>query len=110
MDIDKHRLFEFVKEQSAVYEADINMDTDLQDDLGVRGDDAVEFLIAYGKRFNVDVSKFMAADYFNSESFGLLAYLTAKLFGSSEKRKPFTVNYLYKGIVAGCLNEEVINA
>lgn len=109
MNRDENALFMFIKEQTGEEEIDINMDTDLQDDLGVRGDDAVEFLIAYGKRFNVDVSKFMAADYFNSESFGLLAYLTAKLFGSSEKRKPFTVNYLYKGIVEGRLDEEVIN-
>lgn len=109
MVIDKYELFQFVKDQSAVSDIDIDMDTDLQDDLGIRGDDSVDFLIAYGKRFEVDISNFMAADYFNGEGLGLLSYIGAKLFGSKEERKPFTVNYLYKGIIAGRLDDEIIN-
>lgn len=75
-----------------------------------RGDDAVDFLIAYGKRFSVDVSKFMASDYFGSEGEGILSYLVNKLFEIPEKRKRFTVGHLYKGIEAGRLDENVINA
>jgi hypothetical protein len=108
MDIDKHELFLFVKEQTG--ENEIDIDTELQDDLGIRGDDAVDFLIAYGKRYSVDVSEFMAADYFGSEGSGILSHLVNKLFGIPEKRKRFTVGHLYKGIQAGRLDEEVINA
>lgn len=71
--------------------------------------DAVDFLIAYGKRFEVDISNFMAADYFNGEGLGLLSYIGAKLFGSKGERKPFTVNYLYKGSIAGRLDDKIIN-
>jgi hypothetical protein len=85
------------------------METDLQDDLGVYGDDAVDFLVAYGKRVNVDVSKFMAADYFSDEGFDLWSYVIDKLFGITEKRKAFTVGHLYQGIIAGRLDDEIIS-
>jgi hypothetical protein len=45
MDIDKYELFKFVQEQSAVFDVEIIMETDLQDDLVVYGDDAVTTMI-----------------------------------------------------------------
>ena len=36
--------------------------TGMQRELGVRGDDTIEFLVAYAKNFPVDVSHFMGAD------------------------------------------------
>jgi acyl carrier protein len=55
------RLVEFVIKQSAVIDEQINPDTRIETDLGVSGDDAIEFILEYGKAFNVDVSRFMAA-------------------------------------------------
>lgn len=107
--MNEHELFQFVKEQSGTSDIVINMDTRLEDDLGVYGDDAVDFMLAYGKHYNVDVSKFMAADYFSGEGSGILSYIINRLFGIPEKRKTFTVGHLYKGIQAGRLNDEVIN-
>jgi len=104
------KLKEFIVEQIGVHEDEVTPDSRLYDDLGVYGDDANELLIGYGKRFNVDVSRFMAADYFKGEGMdligGLLRVFTGKRW--SHKYKILTVNDLEKGINAGRLDEEVI--
>jgi len=57
------RLKQFIVDRVGVYEEEVKPESRLYDDLGVYGDDATELLIEYGKKFKVDVSKFMAADY-----------------------------------------------
>jgi acyl carrier protein len=91
----------FTIKQAATDEP-INHQTRLYEDLGIYGDDAVEFLIAFGKKFNVDVSKFMAADYFKGEG--------ASFFDIEKPTKPLTLLHLKKAIIAGRLDEEVINS
>jgi acyl carrier protein len=61
------KLEQFVKEQRWEYEFPLTRNTAVEKDLSITGDDAVEFLLAYGKKFDVDVSNFMAADYFDGE-------------------------------------------
>ncbi|MBE9599489.1 DUF1493 family protein [Pedobacter sp. MC2016-24] len=111
MNIEKPDLFQFVKEKTFVNDIDINMETRLEDDLGVYGDDAVEFIIAYGKYYNVNISNFMAADYFNGEGLNVLNSLIG-IFKKEKKasKKALTVGHLYKAILAGRLDEEVINS
>ncbi len=101
-----YKLKAFVTKQAAIAEDEVTEDAQLEDDLGVTGDDAVDFIIAYGKVFNVDVSNFMAADYFGSEG-----GMRLPLFLSSNKRtrKTLTVKHLVKGIAAGRLDKEIIN-
>ena len=77
----------------------------MQRDLGIYGDDAVEFLLAYGTAFQVDISQFMAADYFDGEGMGMLAW-----FGPVRKRKELTAGHLQQGIAAGRLDEQVLRA
>ncbi len=74
----------------------------MEKQLGIYGDDATEIMLVYGKEFNVDVSKFMAASYFSGEGFSL--------FGKDEKTKELTLGDLEKGVIAGRLDEEVINS
>lgn len=105
MEVEKSRLFKFIEEITT--ESEIDMDTRLEDDLGVYGDDAVELIIDYGKRFNVDVSNFMLADYFSAEGHDLFFGLFRK---NKKKRKMLNVGHLYKGIIDGRLNESVINS
>jgi len=108
-----NNLRDFVVKQSCVDDGLITIETRIEDDLGVYGDDAVEFMIAYGKEFNVDVSNFMAADYFDGEG-GLKLFPFIKhifgIKGTSTSRKTLTVGHLEKGIIAGRLDEEVINS
>jgi acyl carrier protein len=113
---DFNKLKEFIVQQAGVDENEITPDTRLYEDLGIYGDDAFELLIEYGKKFNVDVSKFMAADYFEGEGGkGLIdvIYSVIKFFtGSipSTKLNVLRVNDLENGIKAGKLNESVIQA
>jgi acyl carrier protein len=106
-----NRVKKFVTKQAAVYENEVTDDASLENDLGVYGDDAIEFIVAFGKEFNVDVSRFMAADYFRGEggdfleSFGQI--FTNK---SIAHRKDLKVKHLIKAALAGSLDEEVINS
>jgi len=106
-----NNLKDFVIKQSYVDDEVIIEDTKIEDDLGVSGDDAVEFIIAYGKEFNVDVSNFRVSDYFSPEidaiMLGLIRIFTCK---PNPSRKILTVGHLLKGIIAGRLDEEVINS
>lgn len=101
----------FVIKQSAVEDEEVTRDTQIEDELGVTGDDAVDFMIAYGEAFNVDVTKFMAADYFGAERNVFLSEVGKWLTGKHKRaRKTLTVAHLEKGIIAGKLDEEVINS
>jgi acyl carrier protein len=95
-------LVKFTIKESCIDDEPITRETRLYDDLGIYGDDAVDFLIAYGKKFKVNVSKFMLADYFKGEGVGI--------FDVEPKKKTLTVGHLEKGIIAGRLDEEVINS
>ena len=51
----------------------------------------MEYIIAFGKKFNVDVSKFMATEYFSAEGFDIIG-AGARLFYRekiNKKRKTF---------------------
>ena len=104
-----HKLKEFTISQSAVNDEEITRETRLAEDLGVYGDDAVDFIIAYSKAFNVDVTKFMAADYFRAEGGIRLPLFLTTIFNFDEK-KVLTIGHLEKGILAGRLDEDVINS
>ena len=77
-------------------------DMTLENDLGITGDESEDFLIEFGKEFSVDVSKFPIGDYFRDEGDPLLL--------STKKVKPLTVGHLEKAVIAGRLDEEVINS
>lgn len=99
----------FVLEQSAADDVEIRRETSIANDLGVYGDDATEFIMAYSKRFNVDVSRFMAADYFRAEGGISFSYFSEGIFGREGKRyKNLTVGDLEKGILARRLDQEVL--
>lgn len=88
----------FTQEQAGCDPKDINEDTRLEEDLGIYGDDAVEYLIAFGKFFNVDVSKFMAANYFSGEGDFIYSFFRA-LFGmKSQRQKELSMAHLVKAI------------
>ena len=106
-----NRLKTFVIKQAAVENEEVTRNARIENDLGVYGDDVVDFLIAYGKTFNVDVTKFMAADYFSSEGDSILPAIIRFFTGKKRKQnKTLTVGDLEKGILAGRLDEEVINS
>ena len=98
-------LKDFIKSNSFVDEHFITLSSGLEEDLKLWGDEAVEFIIAFGRRFNVDVSNFMAADYFTSE--GSFYFLAKKL--NKHNKKELRVHHLQNAIKTGSLNEITIN-
>lgn len=105
------RLKSFIIDQAGVEDDEVIPEAKLEDDLGVTGDDAVDLLLAYSKTFNVDVTKFMAADYFDAEGDPILPAILRMLIGKKKrKNKVLTVAHLEKGIMSGKLDEAVINS
>ncbi len=105
------KLRDLIVEQSGVYDEEVTPDARLYDDLGIYGDDAYELLVKYGKKFDVDVSKFMAADYFKGDGGlnlidDLVQLFTEKILPTG--LKALTVKDLEKGILADRLDEDVI--
>jgi len=105
-----NNLKEFVIKQSCVNDEEVTRETRIEDDLGVSGDDAVDFLIAFGKQFNVDVTNFKTAVYFSSEFDVTLGSCIIRFITGKPKRlrKVFNVGHLEMGIYAGKLDYEVI--
>ncbi len=111
------RIFEeikkFVEDQGRGYGTSLTRETKIETELGVAGDDSVEFIIDYGKHFNVDVTNFMCGDYFSDEGGYLLIRAILSSFFKNYKyetgKKQLTLGDLEKGVIAGKLDEEVIN-
>ena len=103
-------LSEFISDQVGVNPQEEIPETRLYEDLGVYGGDGTDLLISYGKRFKVDVSKFMAADYFRGEGVDMVGRLIRLFTGKQpvSELKVLTVNDLEKGILEGKLDKEVI--
>lgn len=90
---------------------DVLPETMLEEDLGLYGDDAMEFLVVFSKEFNVDISNFMAADYFSPEGDIILPSLIRAITGKKKKKQKYLqVQHLEKAILAGRLDEEIINS
>ena len=97
-------LVDFIRAESGVSCAEtITARTRLQDDLGVYGDDATDLLLAYAKAFDVDVTQFPAADYFDGEGLDVLAWFRPV----KPRRKEPTVGHLQRGIEAQRLDETI---
>ena len=97
------KLKQFTIKEASLTDEPLTRETKIEEDLGITGADAIEYLIAYGKHFKVDVSKFLAAEYFRAE--GRSSFVV-----DSKKKKVLTLAHLEKGILAGILNDEVINS
>ena len=105
-----YRIRDFVGKQYIDDAENITRETRVEEDLGVTGDDVFDFFIAFGKSFNVDVSNFLAADYFDGEGDAMLPAMMGFLTGKKPKsKKALTIGHLEKAILAGRLDEEVIN-
>jgi acyl carrier protein len=105
------KLKHFIVKETGVDDDEVIREAGIEEDLGIYGDDAMELLIAYGKYFNVDTGKFMAADYFSPEGDPILPAIIRIFTGKQERKtKILTIRHLEKGIHAGRLDEEVINS
>src|SRR5688572_14125648 len=105
------RLKKFIVEERWEYDFPLTRETAIEKDLRITGDDSDEFLIAFGKEFNVDVSQFPIGDYFGDEGDPILPAIIRFLTGKKKRQtKTLTIGHLEKAVKAGRLDEEVINS
>jgi acyl carrier protein len=99
------RLKDFIVKQTFVDDVQITSNTIIETEFGVTGDDAYDFIIAFGKEFNVDVSKFEIGNYFKGEGDTTLITLINFFKGKKSEKKSLllTVGDLEKAIIAGKL-------
>ncbi len=98
------KLKEFVVKHTFVNDVILTRATRIQEELGLTGDDAFEFITAYAKEFNVDIGKFSFQKYFNSES----DLFHLKTFSNNPSpKKAITLGDLEKAIIMGKWIEDV---
>jgi len=56
-------LVAFIHEQSRRYEVSITLDTSIENDLGLTGDDGEALILAFRKRYNVNIDYFYITKY-----------------------------------------------
>lgn len=89
---------------------DITMETCIDVDLPLQGGDGIEFILAYSKQFNVDVSRFMADDYFEAEGGGLVFSAKTRYGDPTDPtQKCLFVEDLVNGIIHHRLDEDIIS-
>lgn len=85
---------------------EITAELELEEDLGITGDDADEILIRFAEKFNVNLDRFNFNEYFLSEGADHLQTLKSWLFGSKIKkhgRKRLTIGDLTEAVKKGRL-------
>ena len=106
-----NELKNFIIKRHGLDHEEVTRSSRVDADLGIYGDEAVEFIIDYGSRFDVDVSKFMASEYFEPEGDVILPAIIGFITNRKKaSRKTLTVEHLEKAIIAGRLDEEVITS
>lgn len=80
------KLEQFIERERYKYSFPLTLDVEVEKDLKITGDDAVEFILAFGKEFDVDVSHFPLSDYFDGEGLDTIG-LIISLFRKKTKNK-----------------------
>ena len=80
----------------------ISEHSNLSDDVGMEGEDAEEFIVAYAEKFSVDLSNFWFPDYFLHEHqiMNPLSFLS-RLISGDHPKKPLTILMLAEAAATG---------
>ncbi len=105
------KLNEFVIKHRFQYNFPLTKDKLLWKDLGIYGDDAVEFFTSFSNEFNIDVSNFELSKYFKGEGQETFSFVLN--FFKQNKTKdnyiPITLGDLDNGLLLGRLDDAVIS-
>ena len=97
----EEEVISFIREWLGCSEKNLSLDTRIGQDLGVDGDDAIELLEEYSRRFSVDLSEFQYNDYFGPEAalnpFYLIYHLFIWLTKNRTILKPLYIRDLVEG-------------
>ena len=93
----------FLSEETGISVSDISIKSDLLKDLGIDGDDAVELIVKFGKKFDVDIQKFNYQDYFGLEGAFCPLFLLMPSWWKRKHIKSLTVSDLIDAVKKGKL-------
>jgi acyl carrier protein len=98
----QENLIEFVSAELGVKPSRLSPNTRLNQDLGVDGDDGLEFMSAFSHRFGVNMSAFEASQYFGPEAGpNLFMWFWWSVTRTWPKFAPLTLSDLQASIQAG---------
>ncbi len=97
----KAKIISFVAEERAESAERVSLTTRLFEDLGLDGDDAVEFFEKYQGEFDVDLSSMEWDRHFGPEGCNPFALLFVVLGMGSKNQRPVTVQHLVDFARAG---------
>lgn len=95
-----YKIKEFVIEKNLIDADEISEETEIENDLGITGDDAAEFLEEFSRKFKVDTSEFDFEGHFMTEGINLLSIFSSK---EKVKRKKLTLRDLQQAVEKGKL-------
>lgn len=110
MDKDAEAVLDFVnKERGSMWwtKKKLSLDTRLREDLGIEGDDAYDFFVAFEERFQVNLENLSLGKYFGPEGCGpewvfkLSMWLQGKKVTIIKDKTVLTVNDLVQAVKAG---------
>lgn len=90
----KYQLIQFIREEIGEFNIDITDTTELENDLGVTGDDGRDLIVKYANVFNVEISGFVFAKYF---------YPEPSVFSNYKPISSLNIAKLFEGVLEGKL-------
>jgi len=101
------KVIDFIKEYDLVEPDEINSETLIDDHLGIAGDDAIDFMVAYSNRFNVAIDSFIYSKYFREEGGSLFSFLFSIWKNRKQVKKSEKYPLRVKDLVQGVLNGKI---
>lgn len=90
----KYQLIQFIREEIGEFDMEIMDTTELENDLGVTGDDGRDLIVKYANVFNVEISGFVFSKYF---------YPEPSVFSNYKPISSLNIAKLFEGVLAGKL-------
>jgi acyl carrier protein len=90
----------FVAEERGMKLKKVRMDSRLEEDLGMTGDDAAEFMEKFQEQFNVDLSGFEFNKHFGPEGFNPFWLIQKPAWLANHGKYPVTVEHLVRVVEA----------
>jgi len=80
------KLRDFTIQHTLIEDYDFKRSTSIEEDLGITGDDARDYLNSFSAEFDVDISEFPINDFFEEEGSTVLSWFK-NLFSKVQKKK-----------------------
>ena len=102
-DLELKKIINLIEKKVGTLNEPILSNSKLEEDLGVTGDDAYEFISEFSKVFSIDVSSFDYDSYFSPEGDGVLSFIFNLIKGNKKEKKFLTISDLQESIKKGKL-------